>query len=127
MDIAPAEVSTWFAGLLTAAGVALGMFVKASKAMLDAKKHGAEGDFIERLQKRAEQAEADAREAWATRLADTQALARSLEREIALRADITRLQQELVDVRRLIVRHFPDAADFFPSGPGRLDETPRLR
>lgn len=118
------EVSAWVAMLAGIGGIALGLFVKTAKAQLEAKKAEAEGGLIERLLKERDEALTDAREAWKTRLADAQAISRAIEREIAMRDKFDHLQGEFDAFKRLIVRRYPEMADFFPSGHGSLPHLP---
>lgn len=123
LSVAPTTVSAWIAVMAGAGGVALGMFAKASKTMLDARKNIGEVDLIRRLEARLIVSEQerksaidDAREAWKTRTSDAQSIARLMERELALQAQVTRIQDEFDSFKRFIYKRYPEAQEFFPSG-----------
>ncbi len=114
------EVSAWGAMGAAALTFALGLFVRTTKARLEAQRSAAEGELIQRLLKERDDALVDSREAWKTRTADAQAIARAAEREIAMRDKFDHLQAEFDAFKRLIVRRYPEMADFFPSDHGAL-------
>lgn len=119
------EVTTWLGVIGTAVVAALAMWVRASKANATVKKQNVEGDLYERLVKERDDAMRDAREAWATRTHDAEQIARLIAREEALRNDMVRLRDEFSAWKRMILRRFPEAADFMPSNTGTLDEAKR--
>jgi hypothetical protein len=114
------EALTWLSVIATAAAAGLAARLRVSKVETAVIKQKAEGDLYEQLTNERDKALEDAREAWSTRTADAQAIARMTEREIALREEIARLRDDFERFTRLMVRHFPGAADFLPSRPADL-------
>ena len=122
-----ADISAWVSAVVAAVLVGLGLWVKASKANADVKRNTADGDTYSHLTQALEAAIrerdaalADARSAWGRRTEDAAKIAHLEAREVQLTGDLTRLREEFESFRRLIVRRFPESADFMPSGPGAL-------
>lgn len=108
------QVRDWLALVLAAVGSVLFLRVRAGRAGADVKKHEVEGDLYLRLAEREMAAIAEV-SALRGEIAGMRARMQLLEDELR------RTKAENSLIKRLLFAHYPEARQFFTSGPGGLE------
>lgn len=115
-DLPNATGATTWLGVVVAAIIAgLGIRARASKVSMGVETDAAGVKLLQDVMRERDQYKADASKAWSEREADKQLIER-------LSGELRQVRAEMRRMRTYIIRRLPDAAEFFSTDQGGLDE-----
>lgn len=105
-------IATWGGGAAGLVGTVALLRRRLSRDSTEMTKDRAESTIVELLLKERDEAIADARDAWAARAANTEAIARLTAQNAHQAMEIQRLTREMATFRRMLGRLYPDTRQF---------------